>query len=467
LTSGRHSLAGNALLLTRVLKPYMPRNPLALCLLLTLASIFNVSPRVSGQSEPAVIRADVKQVLVPVVVTDKKGHHVLGLKVNDFEVSEDGVPQKIIAFNNSSDSLAATEPAPTIATPSGPKTASVVRVAPPPTPKRTYLVCVDTMHSAFSNFARVSGALKKFFAQEQGEDSQYALVALGRKVRVVQDSTRDSAKILEAVGSKQFQKMIQDSEAINMVRDAQNFRNQMKDDYCKHCACEAFGTRTDSPGCAGAAGRVQGTLLGVGQRTEFLDLDFLRGLNELVKATASMPTMRTIILLSDGFNRYPGRELYAIMDGFGPSTNRMLQFNPGDAEPPLQKVLKLAVQYNVKFYTIDSRGLYAAASLGSSSFDASNGAVIPEKVDQNQMTTAQENTDALYQLAHETGGAFFENDNDLFKGIQRAFADSREYYLLAYSPTNKAADGTFRKIAVEVKGRKLLVNAKAGYWATN
>lgn len=446
----------------------MPRNRLALCFLLALASVFAFSTRSSGQSQPPVLKADVRQVLVPVVVTDKKGHHVLGLKVDDFQVSEDGAPQTIIAFSTSSESLVTTEsaPAPNIAAPGMAKTGVAPKAVPPPIPKRTYLVCVDTMHSAFSNFVRVSEALKKFFAQEQGDDSQYALVALGRKVRVVQDSTRDSAKILEAVGSKQFQKMIQDSEAINMVRDAQNFRNQMKDDYCKHCACEAFGTRTDGPGCAGATGRVQGTLLGVGQRTEFLDLDFLRGLNELVKATASMPTMRTVILISDGFNRFPGRELYAIMDGFGPSTNRMLQFNPGDAEPPLQKVLKLAVQYNVKFYTIDSRGLYAAASLGSSSFDASNGAVIPEKVDQNQMTTAHENTDALYQLAHETGGTFFENNNDLLKGIERAFADSREYYLLAYSPTNKAADGTFRKIAVEVKGRKLLVNAKAGYWAT-
>ena len=444
----------------------MPLNRLALCLLLALASILTLSPRGSGQSQPPVLKADVRQVLVPVVVTDKKGHHILGLKATDFEVSEDGTPQKIIAFSTSAESVATTAPAPNFVAPATSHATSTLNTAPP-TPKRTYLVCVDTMHSAFSNFARVSDALKKFFSQEQGEDSQYALVALGRKVHVVEDSTRDPAKILEAVQSKQFQKTVQDSEAINMVRDAQNFRNQMKDDYCRHCACEAFGTRADGPGCAGAAGRVQGTLLGVGQRTEFLDQDFLGGLNELVKATASMPTMRTIILISDGFNRFPGRELYAIMDGFGPSTNRMLQFNPADNEPPLQSVLKLAVQYNVRFYTIDSRGLYAAASLGSSSFDASNGAAIPERVDQNQMTAAHENSDALYQLAHETGGTFFENDNDLLKGIQRGFADSREYYLLAYSPTNKTTDGTFRKIAVEVKGRKLLVNAKAGYWATN
>jgi VWFA-related protein len=83
------------------------------------------------------------------------------------------------------------------------------------------------------------------------------------------------------------------------------------------------------------------------------------------------------------------------------------------------------------------------------------------------MSVARENTDALFQLAHETGGTFFENDNDLFKGIQHAFADSREYYMLAYSPTNTATDGTFRKITVEVKNRKVQVNAKSGYWATN
>ena len=85
----------------------------------------------------------------------------------------------------------------------------------------------------------------------------------------------------------------------------------------------------------------------------------------------------------------------------------------------------------------------------------------------NVMSAAHENTDALFQLAHETGGLFFENSNDLFKGIHRAFADGRESYLLAYVPTNNTLDGKYRKIKVDVKGKKLLVNAKAGYWATS
>ncbi len=45
------------------------------------------------------IKVDVRQVLVPVVVTDKEGHHVTGLTRADFKVFEDGVEQTITAFS--------------------------------------------------------------------------------------------------------------------------------------------------------------------------------------------------------------------------------------------------------------------------------------------------------------------------------------------------------------------------------
>ena len=83
------------------------------------------------------------------------------------------------------------------------------------------------------------------------------------------------------------------------------------------------------------------------------------------------------------------------------------------------------------------------------------------------MTVARENTDALAELAHETGGLFFENNNDFFKGIERAFADGRDCYVLAYAPKNKLENGTFRRLSVEIAKRSLRVNAKTGYWATS
>jgi hypothetical protein len=46
------------------------------------------------------IQASVREVLVPVVVTDKKGHYITDLKLPDFRVYEDGALQKIVAFSS-------------------------------------------------------------------------------------------------------------------------------------------------------------------------------------------------------------------------------------------------------------------------------------------------------------------------------------------------------------------------------
>ena len=78
----------------------------------------------------------------------------------------------------------------------------------------------------------------------------------------------------------------------------------------------------------------------------------------------------------------------------------------------------------------------------------------------------------LKKIAEKTGGrAYFprhERDlNDAFTQIQR---DLREQYLVAYSPSNKARDGSYRKIEIQVvnpaqKQRDLKLNYRSGYFA--
>ena len=82
------------------------------------------------------------------------------------------------------------------------------------------------------------------------------------------------------------------------------------------------------------------------------------------------------------------------------------------------------------------------------------------------------NEGALRKVAEQTGGrAYFpkhERDlNDAFVQIQR---DLREQYLVAYSPTNKARDGSYRKIEIQVvnpelKQQNLKLNYRSGYFA--
>ena len=76
----------------------------------------------------------------------------------------------------------------------------------------------------------------------------------------------------------------------------------------------------------------------------------------------------------------------------------------------------------------------------------------------------------LKKIAEKTGGrAYFpkhEGDlRDAFAQIQR---DLREQYLVAYSPSNKARDGSYRRIEIEVVNpamRDLKLNYRSGYFA--
>lgn len=79
---------------------------------------------------------------------------------------------------------------------------------------------------------------------------------------------------------------------------------------------------------------------------------------------------------------------------------------------------------------------------------------------------------ALRKIAEQTGGrAYFpkhERDlNDAFAQIQR---DLREQYLVAYSPSNKSRDGSYRKIEIQLinptlREQNLKLNYRTGYFA--
>ena len=82
------------------------------------------------------------------------------------------------------------------------------------------------------------------------------------------------------------------------------------------------------------------------------------------------------------------------------------------------------------------------------------------------------NEGSLRKIAEKTGGrAYFPHHardlRDAFTQIQR---DLREQYLVAYSPSNKARDGSYRKIDIqlvnpELKQQNLKLNYRAGYFA--
>jgi Ca-activated chloride channel homolog len=79
---------------------------------------------------------------------------------------------------------------------------------------------------------------------------------------------------------------------------------------------------------------------------------------------------------------------------------------------------------------------------------------------------------SLEKITEQTGGrAYFpRNESELRIAFDQIQRDLREQYLVAYSPTNKARDGSYRRIQIEIidpelRKKKLKLNYRPGYFA--
>jgi len=422
------------------------------------------------QRAPTIIKVDVNQVLVPAVVTDKHGHSVTGLGPGDFEVLEDGEPQRLTAFSTENDLSGTTlKVAPPGALPAPSKA-----VIPQGAARRSTIICLDTLNSSFGNLAGVIAALHKLFKKEEGSDSEYALVALGRQPMVIRDLTRDPDEILTALGNRSLTKAIGLSESTNLAQQENELSTRLQE-YCERCPCagEAAATGRTATGsdqvCAAKRSGLEVWAGAASEERSMLARSFLRDMQELVENLSRQPGKRALILISDGFNLRPGRDLFGLMALYFQMPSEEMQ-NPGDSlKPAIDEIVRLATTHDVTFYTFDSRGLYASAAgvLDASEESIFNraGPILLPQVQQQKDIIGHENQDAMTELAVSTGGIFYHNSNDLLKGLRQAIADGHEYYLLAYSSTHKTPDGKFREIRVDVKRKDVMVRAKRGYWA--
>lgn len=111
-----------------------------------------------------------------------------------------------------------------------------------------------------------------------------------------------------------------------------------------------------------------------------------------------------------------------------------------DFEKRFRDLLTQARNANVTFYPVDVGGLKVNSPVGGA-------------------------RDTLLTLADNTDGFAVVNTNDLQAGVRRVADDLSMFYLLGYYSTNSAADGRFRRIEVKVAEPRLNVSARRGYVA--
>jgi VWFA-related protein len=437
----------------------------------------------------SVIRVNVRQVLVPVVVTDKKGHAVGGLTPSDFQIAEDGVAQEIVAFTREVAQRTGGAPAS-----SGSASAALnAKIGPAITtaaPKHIWIICFDALHTSSADFVRARDAINKALSIEPGAGDQFALISIGRQLHVLQPATNDPALIRAKVNSKAFASLPIESNSAQLAAGVNDVRRQM-DLYCSKCPCGRAASNRQST-CSLELQRIKQGLEGRSEQFREYDDAFFAQFNSVIAELAKLDGRRSLILISDGFTLLPGRELLASASAYVPNSPYFMPDPAIHMQSALDQSLKIAAADNIMVSAIDSRGSYTPGARPGGLLDASNaapgstgrqevlargiagntmrGGTLLEESDSKWSSVEFDNGSALSQLATATGGIYFHDSNDLQKGVHEALDDSKETYVLAYVPKNLVQDGKFRQITVKVnpgnaRAETVMVRAKAGYWA--
>ena len=163
-------------------------------------------------------------------------------------------------------------------------------------------------------------------------------------------------------------------------------------------------------------------------------------------------SLATIQTLANGLGRLPGtKNVVVFSDGFF----------TGELNARLKDVVTLAARNNVRFSTMDTRGLNRdprSQNFMSASPMQAAGDLTP--------LTTDNNSDVLSSLAIDTGSEMFMNRNDLRPAVDIVARQAGTYYVLGYAPT-RVMDGNYHNITVHVTRPGLTVRARKGYIATS
>jgi len=417
---------------------------------------------VSGQ-QPAV-KTITAGVVVDVTVVDGKGNAVLDLAPEDFEVSEDGVRQRVVSATLLQRGIVRPLAAATGSDQTaGPNGAPAAASAPPTAVTPSVTAILFDRLSPESRPLAHRAALAYVSTLDPPHD--YAGVFLADSaLRTFQPFTNERAKLGRAVD------VISATAPGNTAAAAEPESKRL------------YGLDPNLPPTAGAESG-GGGLGSIAEREHRLNdienpaekimmqmelrmrEDYHRLLAEL-DSQWSLAGLRAVV---GGLSELPGRKSILYFTEKLPITDRM--------KPKFDALIGEANRANITVYPVDASGLRVhstdgevkrnmdvAAAQGLGDEQRDKGAWTKDLERQNDLLNSRVGA-VLGRLAKDTGGFVLENTNDLAAGVARMQQERTTYYLLAYQPTNTKLDGKFRRITVKVKRPKTTVRARPGYMA--
>ncbi|MBL8178653.1 MAG: VWA domain-containing protein [Bryobacterales bacterium] len=379
------------------------------CLLPALAGMALLGQQTTSQQQDDVIRITVNLVQVDAVVTDAKGRHITGLEAADFELLQDGKPQKITSFQfvrSAAPSVTAPKPADPSAPPAPPVALKPDQI------QRTIAVVVDDLNMSWESMAYAQQAMKKFVDEKIQQGDLVAVVRTGAGMGALQSFTADKRQMLAAVERVKWNPLGRGGVSA--------FGNRDEEEEEAFATLDNFRDRIFSVGTLGA-------------------------INYVVNGLRELPGRKSVVLVSDGMR---------ILDSDG-NTDMVLE--------QLRRLTDLANRAGVVIYTLDSRMLPTLQPGANERGPSDPNPVTFSDRMSRRRSDYFESQNGLHYLANETGGIFYRDSNDIAGSLAKVLEDQQGYYLLGYSPGEATFNKSYHKVQVKVKRAGLTVRSRTGF----
>jgi VWFA-related protein len=431
---------------------------------------------VTQRDTPFTFSTGVNLVLVPVVVRDRNGHAIGTLKKEDFQLFDKGKLQEISKFSIEKAEAPPILPDTAIETDAnGNPQAKPAGPAAQPIAGHFIMWLFDDVHLSFGDLAQTREAAKRVLKDSFAPGTRAAIYTTSHHTSL--DFTDDVDKLNATLDQIKPWPTIPSDAAAKPCLDVSYYQADQivngNDQQAALAAQADYLTCPDASAVTTAANEiatmaaqqhtpnaaaqiaayVQGQIsepvrmlvlkeVEVGFQDTRNNLLILKG---LIRRMSAMPGSRTIVMVSPGF--------YLVND------HRIDEMD----------VINNAVRNNVVISTLDARGLYSLTPGGKA--DTPIGAVDPNTTNIKTSYARQAalaNMDVLEELADDTGGSFFHDDNDFVGGLKLLASQPEYIYVLGFAPQNLKLDGSYHKLKIVLRnGADFAMQARRGYFERN
>ena len=410
----------------------------------------------AAENEPALsLRVTTRMVVLDLIATEKDGTPIPDLRPNDIQVLEDGRPQNVKLFSRASSDSAGSGRG---AAPQLPPNVSSNRPVYSQPDGPLVVLLLDGINTAGSDQVYARQQLLQYVRTLKAEQ-RVAIFAFTTDLFLLQDFTSDP----EVLRSTLEKYSAGDSPLLTRGAPVE-VRPQMAA-YMALTPLLANLIRFNQDNAVNASDdRVRVTL---------------GALHSIARAMIGYPGRKNLIWVSSGFP--VSIELSGGRAGVGTSRNYA---------DDLTATAALLSQAREAVYPVDARGLIGklqdrpGGPTSSPAIRALYGAAGVAGEDQIVPTIQSSDHDgfgaeeltriaplvqdshlAMAQIAEDTGGRAFYNDNNLSRAVAAGVADGSSYYTLGYYANNEDWDGKFRKIVIKTERRGIRLRYRAGYYA--